>query len=459
MSIREISGPSLTPLKAFLVGAYPKTLNEATAQGHLQELSQLVDTFGAVQVGHIFCFLRNFDPALFITSGKLQEIIEQVQATQANVVIFDHDISPAQQRNLEKELGCVVMDRTEVILEVFAQRALTKEAHLQVELARTQYLAPRLKRLWSHLSRQAGTSSSGGGGAYLKGEGEKQLEIDRRILKQKLEVLRHEIEEVKQYRHTQRQQRMRSGVPIFALVGYTNAGKSTLLNALTHANAFVEDKLFATLDTTTRRMLLTNGQEILVVDTVGFIRRLPHLLIAAFRSTLEESVHADVIIHVIDSSHPMALEQAKTTLQVLEELKVGDTPIIHVLNKSDTPESALIAERLKFTYPQTIAISAKTGAGLDQLHERMITELSRQRRRLHLVIPQSDYATVAKLLRHGTVLHQEYSENDILLDIELPIALAGSVQAYCKEEETSTEETSTEEISTEEISTEETPAL
>lgn len=429
MTSRDDS-PLSSPPRAFLVGAYPKTENEIAGRGHLHELGQLVETFGAIPVGHTLCFIRKFDPAMFLTSGKLQDVAQQLQETQADLVIFDHEISPAQQRNLEKELHCTVMDRTEVILEVFAQRAHTKEARLQVELARTQYLAPRLKRLWTHLSRQAGTSGSGSGGAYLKGEGEKQIEIDRRILKQTLEGLRHEIEEVKQYRMTQRQQRTRSGVPIFALVGYTNAGKSSLLNALTHADTFVEDKLFATLDTTTRRMALNNGQEILVVDTVGFIRRLPHSLIAAFRSTLEESVHADVIIHVIDSSHPMALEQAKTTLEVLKELNVGNTPIIHVLNKTDVPESSMIAEKLRLTYPRTLAISAKEEKGLDLLQERMITELSHQRRRLKLVIPQSEYGTVAELLRHGTVLHQDYSENDILLDIELPIALAGRMRPY-----------------------------
>lgn len=417
-------------LRAFLVGAYPKTLAEPIAQGHLQELSQLVETFGAVPVGFALCFLRKFDSATFLTEGKLQEIIEQVQEKQANLVIFDHDISPAQQRNLEAQFKCTIMDRTEVILEVFAQRAHTKEARLQVELARTQYLAPRLKRLWTHLSRQAGTSGSGGGGAYLKGEGEKQIEIDRRILKNTIENLRHEIEEVKQHRATQRHQRMRCGVPVFALVGYTNAGKSTLLNCLTHADAFVEDKLFATLDTTTRRMTLSNGQEILVVDTVGFIRRLPHALVASFRSTLEESVHADVIIHVIDSSHPMAMEQAETTLQVLKELNVGDTPIIHLLNKSDVPESEPLSLKLKVTYPGTLAISAKAGTGLDLLEERMIKELSKQRRLMHLVVPQSEYGLIAKLLRHGTVLRQDYCENDVILDVELPMALAGSVQLY-----------------------------
>lgn len=423
-----------TLLRAFLVGAYPKTLNEALAQGHLQELGKLVETFGAVPIGHALCFLRHFDPATFLTAGKLQEIIEEVQEKQANLVILDHDISPAQQRNLEAQLKVTVMDRTEVILEVFAQRAHTKEARLQVELARTQYLAPRLKRLWTHLSRQAGTSGSGSGGAYLKGEGEKQIEIDRRILKQKIEGLQRDIEEVKQHRHAQRQQRQRSNVPIFALVGYTNAGKSTLLNALTDAHAFVEDKLFATLDTTTRRMTLGNGQEILVVDTVGFIRRLPHALIASFRSTLEESVHADVIIHVIDSSHPMALEQAQTTLQVLQELNVGNIPIIHLLNKSDTPESGPLAAKLKITYPGTLAISAKTGTGLDLLEERMIKELSKQRRLMHLVVPQSEYGLIAKLLRHGTVLRQDYCDNDVILDIELPLALSGHVQLYSVED-------------------------
>lgn len=421
--------------RALLVGAYGNRVTREIGQEQLDELNALVRTYGAEVVEMQVCLLRKFDASTFIGSGKLEELRGLAVTLSVDLVIFDDEISPAQQRNLEKAFGVRVMDRTEVILEVFAQRAHTKEARLQIELARTKYEAPRLKRLWTHLSRQAGTGSGGaGGGAYLKGEGEKQIEIDRRLLKRRIEDLQKELKEVQEYRETQRSGRLRSGVPIFAIIGYTNAGKSTLLNALTDAGVFVEDKLFATLDTTTRRLLLRNGQEILLIDTVGWIRKLPHLLVAAFRSTLEESLQADILIHLVDASHPMALEQAKTTHEVLKELKAVDRPILTVLNKMDRVEDMELAERLRLTYPKTVQISALTRQGFDKLEDLMIDELAHQRKRLTLVVPQSEYGVVAEVMRQGHVIRQDYEDNDVRLLVELPVSVVGKLSLYILKE-------------------------
>jgi GTP-binding protein HflX len=335
----------------------------------------------------------------------------------------------SQQRNLERAFGLSVMDRTELILEVFNQRAQTKEARLQVELARIRYQFPRLKRLWTHLHRQRG------GGLAVKGEGEKQIELDRRMLQRRLERVEKELSLVKQHRETQRTQRTRSEIPVFALIGYTNAGKSTLLNALTEADVFAEDKLFATLDTTTRKLSLPGNLESLIIDTVGFIRKLPHLLVAAFKSTLEESLYGDILLHIIDVSHAEAPQQAEATLEVLKELGADQRPTITVLNKidKDDPDIQRKLLRLRVLYPRTIALSAKTGQGLDELLERMAEELKKRRRVLDLRIPQSDYAVTSEIMRHGNVLSQEFEDNDVLLRAEVPASMVGRLEKYAEE--------------------------
>lgn len=419
------------PKKALLISVYKGTVQKATCEEHLRELALLVDTFGLVAVDQIPCPVRKYDASTYVTEGKLAELIEAARSKEAELVIFDDEISPAQQRNLESQFKLPVMDRTEVILGVFAQRAQTKEARLQIELAQVKYEAPRLKRLWTHLSRQAGTAGGGaGGGAYLKGEGEKQIEIDRRILKRKIDLLQKEIDEVRAIRVTQRAQRMRGETPVFAIIGYTNAGKSTLMNALTSAGVFVEDKLFATLDTTTRKFTLSNNQEILLIDTVGFIRKLPHLLVAAFKSTLEEALYADILIHLVDISHPMAEEQAETTFEVLKELGAGQTPILTILNKIDACPNPRLVDKMRIKYPKTLAISALERTGFDALEELMIEELKALRQTLKLRIPQSEYAHVSAIIRQGQVLHQEYDENDVLLRVSIPASLAGRLKQY-----------------------------
>lgn len=413
--------------KAFLISVYKSDLPKETASEHLDELELLVETYGAEIVGKEICFIRQFDAATFITKGKLDEMVKKADELNANLIIFDDEIAPSQQRNLEIVFKRPVIDRTKVILEVFAMRAQTKEARLQIELAKQRYTAPRLKKMWSHLSRQAGTGSSGGGGAYLKGEGEKQIEIDRRILKDKIDDLQKELEEVRANRQQLRSQRVKTQIPVFAIIGYTNAGKSTLMKALTDADVLVEDKLFATLDTTTRKFTLDNNQEILLVDTVGFIRKLPHLLVEAFKSTLEEAVQADILLHLVDVSHPMAEEQALTTFEVLKELNSEKKPILTVLNKVDQLQDPQIIEKFRVKYPFVVAISALNKSGFDVLQELMIKELSKLRKKVTLTIPQSDYATVSTIIREGKVLSQDYQDNDIILTAEIPVWLANKL--------------------------------
>lgn len=420
------------PKKALLVSVYKGgPVQREICEEHLQELHLLADTFGLDVLEKIPCVVRKYQASTFVTEGKLEELQERVQATHAEMVIFDNEISPGQQRNLEQIFKVPVIDRTEVILGVFAQRAQTKEAQLQVELAQAKYQAPRLKRMWTHLARQAGTAGGGGsGGGYLKGEGEKQIEIDRRLLKRRIDHLQKEIEDVRAIRMTQRSAREKGGVPVFAIIGYTNAGKSTLLNALTQAHVFVEDKLFATLDTTTRKYSMSNNQEILLIDTVGFIRKLPHLLVAAFKSTLEEALYADILLHLVDVSHPMAEEQAETTFEVLKELNAGKKPIITVLNKIDLCPDKSCIDRMRIKYRKTVSISALKRSGFKELEEMMIQELANQRKTLWMKIPQENYGIVSELIRYGQVLSQDYEENDILLQVNIPVSLAGKYNKY-----------------------------
>jgi GTP-binding protein HflX len=413
--------------KAFLVGVHPSGGNKGISDEQLEELQRLCDSFGIGVVGSISCPIKKLDAGTYIGKGKIEEILEKVNELGADILIFDDEISPHQQKNLEGLFQRPVIDRTELIIEVFAQRAQTREAKLQIELAKIRYQFPRLKRLWTHLSRQ-----SSSGGAYVKGEGEKQIEIDRRLLRRKVEQLKKEIEEVVAHRQTQRVARKRSGIPTFAIVGYTNAGKSTLMNALTEADVLVEDKLFATLDTTTRKFVLPNHQEVLLIDTVGFIRKIPHTLVAAFKSTLEEAVFTDLLIHLIDVSHPLAEEHAEATYQVLKELGAADRPVITVLNKVDACENPSMLAKLRIKYPKTVCISALKKEGLDLLIQQMIEELSKLRKVVRLKVPQSEYALVSQLMREGKVLESDYEENDIFLTVEIPLQMEHKVKDFLR---------------------------
>ncbi len=425
--------------RAVVVAVTKSTSEKEMVQEHLQELKLLADTQGIPIVGELMMPIRAINAATFLTEGKVEQLHRYVKEHAINLVIFDDDISPAQQRNLERLFAIPVIDRTEVILGVFAMRAKSREAKLQIELAEVRYLIPRLKRMWTHLSRQSGGGGGSSGGGYQKGEGEKQIEIDKRILRRRMERLQKEILEIKDYRETQRSLRERTNIPVLAIVGYTNAGKSTLMNALTNAEVYVEDKLFATLDTTTRKHTLPNNHEVLFIDTVGFIRKLPHLLVAAFRSTLEEAVYADLILHVIDATHPMAFEQAATTVKVLEELNSHDTPMLIVLNKVDrleseeaTPAEKMLFLKLKLAFPRAQCISAAAGIGLDALQNEIIERLQDRRTTMQLRIPQSDYHILAAAIRDGKIFKQEYEENDVLVDLEVPTSLSFRFEKYIR---------------------------
>ncbi len=413
---------------AMLIGVYTNKGEEKTCVDQLTELERLAETYGIPASFQEACHIRRIDPGTFLTEGKLQELVDKAKSLQADLIIFDDEITPNQQKNLENAFKKPVIDRTELILEVFADRAHTKEASLQIELAKIRYQLPRLKRLWTHLSRQ----KTGGGGAHLKGEGEKQIEIDRRILKKRITRLEEEIEEVRKQRDSQRKARLRSNIPTFAIVGYTNVGKSSLLNALTHAEVLQEDKLFATLDTTTRKFTLSNHQQILLIDTVGFIRKLPHTLVAAFKSTLEEVCYTDILLHIIDVSHPNAEEQAKTTLEVLKELGADKKPIITVLNKIDALENKAMISKFRILYPNLVAMSVKTGEGFDLLSEKIIQMLASMRTKVDLKIPQSHYALVSKLQRDGVVLECDYEGNDIILKAEIPAIMKHEVEPFLR---------------------------
>lgn len=404
--------------------------DKPVAEEHLKELESLAQTLGLETKLDVIVSLKNFDAATYIGSGKVAELAEQVEALGIDVVIFDDEISPNQQKNLEQIFKKPVIDRTELILEIFATRAQTKEAHLQIELAQIRYQLPRLKRMWTHLSRQRT-----GGGGYLKGEGEKQIEIDRRILKAKIVKLEKELKEVRAIRETQRQQRLKTKIPTFAIVGYTNAGKSTLLNALTDAGVITEDKLFCTLDTTTRKFTLPNHQNILLVDTVGFIRKLPHTLVEAFKSTLEEVCYTDILLHILDVSHPAVKEHAAATMAVLKELKADKKPQIVVLNKIDAAANPMIVTRYRMEFQKSIGISAKEKKGFDDLLEMMMREIKALRKSFKIKIPQSEYGLIAELMKQGQVLSSEYEENDILMEIEVPKELEHKLQPYLMPDE------------------------
>ena len=378
----------------------------------VDELALLADTAGAVVIDRVLQERDRPDKAFFIGKGKAEEVRDLAEELDAGVVIFDDDLSPAQTRNLEEMIDRKIIDRSRLILDIFSSRAKTKEAQTQVELAQLIYMMPRLTKQWTHLSRQAG----GSGGIGLRGPGETQLEIDRRATRSRINALEKALDKIAKQRETGRKQR--EGVFKTALVGYTNAGKSTLLQCLSGADVFIEDRLFATLDSTTRRVHLGYNRDVLTTDTVGFIRKLPHHLVASFRSTLEETVQADLLLHVVDAGYERYPEHIATVDQVLADLGIVDRPTLLVFNKIDRIDIDTL-EGLRTTYPDAVFVSGLTGDGLDRLKSQIYHHLEGARVTLDLALPQSEGRLISELHRIGEVTSTAYNGNDVLLTVKI----------------------------------------
>jgi len=392
--------------RALLIGVYKDPEQKEEFESLLAELDSLVDTLGIPVIDRLLVRVQEPNPRYFVGSGKAEEIFERAKQLEIDVIIFDNGLSPAQQRNWEALTGLAVIEREEVILDIFGRRARTKEARLQVGLARMEYSLPRLTRAWGHLSRQ-------GGGLGGKGEGETQLETDRRLVRAQIDRFKSDLELVRLRRATQRKQRERLPLPSAAIVGYTNVGKSALLKRLTGAQVLVEDKLFATLDTTTRRVILPSGQILLLTDTVGFIRNLPHRLIEAFKATLEEAILSDFLIHVLDASHPRVFDFYQTTMRVLEELGADAKRMITVLNKVDLVKDESTLHTLRLHFPEGAFISVRSGEGLKELLHRMADLLADRVSKVELALPLDRTDLLSLLHRTSLVINVGYEDSHV----------------------------------------------
>lgn len=409
--------------RAVLVGLEAGGVRRWQVEDHLAELSHLALTAGAEVAGTLVQKLSVPNPAYYVGKGKADELRALCAREGATLVVFDDELSPAQVKNLQELTGRRVIDRTELILDIFALRARSREGRIQVELAQFRYMLPRLTRAWTHLSRQEG-------GIGTRGPGEQQLEVDRRRIREKIRHLKDKLAEVERERTTQGTQRRRREIPVVALVGYTNAGKSTLMNALTSAGVRVEDRLFATLDPTTRALALPKGRRALLTDTVGFIRKLPHHLVESFKATLEGVRQADLLLHVIDIAHPQVEEQVRAACGVLGEIEAGEKPSIAVFNKIDLLAEEARLMRFARGFPLHAAVSALRGTGLDTLRDLMEVELGRGLVACRLAVPQSEAALISRIYGEGTVLSRRYEGDRVLLEAELPPSMAGEVARY-----------------------------
>ena len=429
------------PERVFLIGAELKARSAWEARDSLDELAQLTATAGGQVVGEGAQKLDVPVAGTFIGSGKAGEFAKHCGKADVDTVIFDDELSPAQTRNLEKIFNCKVLDRTALILDIFARRARTREGKLQVELAQLQHLLPRLTRFWGHLSRQQGGIGTRGG------EGETQLETDRRRVQDRIARISRELELVRQQRSIQRSARKRNNWPLASIVGYTNAGKSTLLNALTGAEIFAEDFLFSTLDPTTRRLCLPTNQNVLLTDTVGFIRKLPHGLVEAFKATLEEVVQADLLLHVVDISHPQAEEQVQAVNVVLKEIGADEKPTLMVFNKIDkldgNPDGIGaggngVWNRLQERFPHGVAVSAKTGEGLPALLAELGSQLRPPREFVVLSVPHEQAAVIARLHKVGQVIERSYRGKTARFKARIPPHFHGEFAPFMVRELQST---------------------
>lgn len=413
--------------RVFLIGAELQRGSSVDARESLDELAELASAAGAEVIGNGLQKLARPHAATFIGKGKAAEFAEQCRNGSVDTVIFDDELSPAQTRNLERVFDCKVLDRTALILDIFAQRAQTREGKMQIEMAQLQHILPRLTRFWTHLSRQKG-------GIGMRGDGETQLEVDRRRILERISRLRKELEEVKKHRTTQRRGRQRSQWPLVSIVGYTNAGKSTLLNALTGANVLVEDKLFATLDPTTRRVRLPTNQNALLSDTVGFIRKLPHQLVESFKATLEEVVVADLLMHVVDAANPGAAEQIEAVNEVLKEIDAGDKPMLMVFNKVDLLPSQNGNLHWLRDFDYSVAVSAKKKDGLDELMYELGIMLRPIRSYLQLAIPQGDGQAIARIRAVGQIDEEYYEGDRVHLKARIPAHLREEFGKYIEKD-------------------------
>lgn len=413
----------MAPERALLVGAKLKSERSGwSVEDSLTELAQLAQTAGVEVSGQASQNLSSINSATYIGKGKVEEIGTLKEELSCDLIIFDDELSPRQQRELEEAWEVKVLDRTSLILDIFAQHAHTKEGQLQVELAQYEYRLPRLTRMWTHLARQVGggVARGGAGGVGLRGPGERQLEVDRRRVRERIAQLKQELEQVRTHRRLYRQQRRRGATPVVAIVGYTNAGKSTLLNAISGAEVLVEDKLFATLDPTTRRVPLPQGQVALFSDTVGFIQKLPTQLVAAFRATLEEINDADLLVHIIDITHPNALLQSRVVEDTLKDLGATDMPVVVALNKVDRLDSLDQVQHMIQEFPNSLAISARDGVGLEELLARVGAVLNEGLVRIKACIPYQEGELVALFHRWGLVEREEHGLEGTTLEGRLP---------------------------------------
>jgi len=398
-----------TKERAIVVGLVRDSQSRWVAEDYLDELELLADTAGAEILERLVQDRDRIDPAYFIGRGKAHELAQIAKYLDADLIIFDDDLSPAQAKNMEDLCGVKIIDRSGLILDIFAKHARTREARTQVELAQLRYLLPRLTRQWTHLSRQIG-------GIGVRGPGETQLEVDRRLIRKRIGLLEKELEKIASQRFIRRKQRKE----LFkaALVGYTNVGKSTLLNALTDAHVNVEDRLFATLDATIRAMELSDHQRVLLIDTVGFIRKLPHHLVASFKSTLEEAADADMLLHVIDLNHPNYLEQVQTVEKVLEELKLHNKPVLKVFNKIDLLADASLISKLKETKQPCVFISAERGIFLNELREKVRQFVEESSQSMQVVLPIENTETLAQLYELAEVTGITYQDSQAIVDLK-----------------------------------------
>lgn len=413
--------------RAMLVSIYFDPSEAGEKQAMLDELEDLVSNLGIGIAGKHLIKSRDMHAKFLCGTGKAQEVKELAEACKADCVVFDNMLAPSQQREWERLVDECVIDREEVILDIFAKRARTREATLQVELARMQYSLPRMARMWNHLDRQGGGSGGGkGGGGAARGEGEKQIEVDRRLARARIEAIQKELDLVTRQRATQRKERERQSVATAAIVGYTNAGKSSLLSLVSGSEVMAKDMLFATLDTTTRKIELPNGQPLLLTDTVGFIRNLPHRLVEAFKSTLEEAVLADFLVQVVDASDPEAVRHYETTLEVLGELGAGDKPMIVVLNKLDLvpeEERKALTDRLTPHFNGTVVpMSVREELGMEDLVCACVDMLESRVKRAVFRIPYTRSDLAAAMHSEGMVISTEYEEEGSLIEAVLPVA-------------------------------------